>query len=216
MLYRRRGACRQPIRKIVRPVTSRESPGGRHDGCGALTPDAGCASDRCDSLPPPWLSAPVALRAMRRGPASSIRRPNCQSQSQATYCTSTAASGWYRSMARWCGGRDVIERVLFGATDTDELIGAVEEAGRRDDVQALFLDIDSPGGAVNGTPELAAAVAEVSRRKYVYAFTRGRCSARHTGRRARPTRSTRPQREVGSIALSACTSTIRSGSRRRE
>jgi len=67
----------------------------------------------------------------------------------------------------------IIESILFGATDTEELIAEVEQAGRRDDVQALFLDIDSPGGAVNGTPELAAAVAEVSRRKYVYAFTAG-------------------------------------------
>lgn len=67
----------------------------------------------------------------------------------------------------------IIESILFGATDTEALIAAVEEAGRRNDVQALFLDIDSPGGAVNGTPELAAAVAEVSRRKYVYAFTAG-------------------------------------------
>lgn len=42
-------------------------------------------------------------------------------------------------------------------------------------VKAVLLDIDSPGGAVNGTPELAAAIARFSREKYVYAFTAGQC-----------------------------------------
>ena len=56
---------------------------------------------------------------------------------------------------------DFIASVLFGATDTDEAIAAVREAGQRPDVEAVFLDIDSPGGTVSGTPELAQAVANV-------------------------------------------------------
>jgi len=45
-------------------------------------------------------------------------------------------------------------------------------------IEAIFLDIDSPGGSVNGTPELAQAVAEASKAKYVYAFSAGQmCSA---------------------------------------
>ncbi len=96
----------------------------------------------------------------------------------------------------------IIESILFGATDTEALIGAVEEAGRRADVQALFLDIDSPGGAVNGTPELAAAVADVSRRKYVYAFTAGEmCSAAYwVGSQADAIYAT-PSARVGSIGV---------------
>lgn len=96
----------------------------------------------------------------------------------------------------------IIESILFDATDTEELIAAVEEAGRREDVQALFLDIDSPGGAVNGTPELAAAVAEVSRRKYVYAFTAGEmCSAAYwVGSQADAIYAT-PSARVGSIGV---------------
>ncbi len=58
-------------------------------------------------------------------------------------------------------------------TVADEIIAAVNEAGVRPDVHALFLDIDSPGGGVNGTPELAQAVADVSKAKYVYAFSAG-------------------------------------------
>lgn len=68
---------------------------------------------------------------------------------------------------------DLISQILFGATDTDEILAAVNEAGARPDVKAMFLDIDSPGGSVNGTPELAQAVADASRAKYVYAFSAG-------------------------------------------
>jgi signal peptide peptidase SppA len=68
---------------------------------------------------------------------------------------------------------DLISRVLFGAADTDEILGAVNEAGARPDVKAVLLDIDSPGGSVSGTPELAQAVADLSRSKYVYAFSAG-------------------------------------------
>jgi len=72
----------------------------------------------------------------------------------------------------------LIEQVLFGATDSESLIEAVNEAGANPSVQAVFLDIDSPGGSVSGTPELAQAVADLSRTKYVYAFTAGQmCSA---------------------------------------
>lgn len=45
-------------------------------------------------------------------------------------------------------------------------------------VKAVLLDIDSPGGTVNGTPELAAAIRRLSKDKYVYAYTAGMaCSA---------------------------------------
>lgn len=96
----------------------------------------------------------------------------------------------------------IIESILFGATDTEDLIAAVEEAGRRDDVRALFLDIDSPGGAVNGTPELAAAVAEVSRNKYAYAFTAGEmCSAAYWVASQADAIYATPSARVGSIGV---------------
>ena len=68
---------------------------------------------------------------------------------------------------------DLISRLIFGATDTEEIIAAVQEAGARDDVQAIFLDIDSPGSSTNGTPELAQAVADAAKDKYVYAYSGG-------------------------------------------
>lgn len=72
----------------------------------------------------------------------------------------------------------LISQFLCGAIDTECVIEAVNEAAANDAVQAVLLDIDSPGGSVNGTPELAQAVADLSRQKYVYAFTAGQmCSA---------------------------------------
>lgn len=68
---------------------------------------------------------------------------------------------------------DLLSCIFFGAVDTEELIASVQEANARDDVEAVFLDVDSPGGTVEGTPELAQAVADVARTKSVYAFTAG-------------------------------------------
>lgn len=72
----------------------------------------------------------------------------------------------------------IIAQILFGATDTEAVIDAVNEAAADSSVHAVLLDIDSPGGSVTGTPELAQAVADLSRTKYAYAFTSGQmCSA---------------------------------------
>jgi signal peptide peptidase SppA len=72
----------------------------------------------------------------------------------------------------------LIESWLFGAVDTEDAIGAIREAVKNEKVDAILLDIDSPGGTVNGTPELAEAVADASREKFVYAFSGGlMCSA---------------------------------------
>ena len=73
---------------------------------------------------------------------------------------------------------DFFARLLLGATDMEDIEAALIAARDREDVQAVFLDVDSPGGTVNGTPELAALVADVSKAKYTYAFTDGQmCSA---------------------------------------
>ncbi|MCP5535393.1 MAG: S49 family peptidase [Akkermansiaceae bacterium] len=67
---------------------------------------------------------------------------------------------------------------LFGATDTERVRNAVELAAGDRSVGAILLDIDSPGGSINGTPELATAVRNAATRKPVYAFSAGMmCSA---------------------------------------
>ncbi|WP_461785229.1 S49 family peptidase [Prosthecobacter sp.] len=73
---------------------------------------------------------------------------------------------------------DLISSLLFGATDMNEVTDAIQEAVRRDDVQSILIDINSPGGTVNGTPELAQAVADAAKLKTTYAFSAGQmCSA---------------------------------------
>ena len=73
---------------------------------------------------------------------------------------------------------DLISSLLFGATDMDLVTAAIAEAVARDDVKSLLLDINSPGGTVNGTPELAQAVADAAKLKTTYAFSAGQmCSA---------------------------------------
>ena len=68
---------------------------------------------------------------------------------------------------------DLFARVFFGATSSEEIGAALREAGSRPDIKAVFLNIDSPGGTVAGTPELAAAVASLNKQKPVYAFSSG-------------------------------------------
>ena len=73
---------------------------------------------------------------------------------------------------------DLISSLLFGATDMNEVTDAIQEAVQRDDVQSILIDINSPGGTVNGTPELAQAVADAAKLKTTYAFSAGQmCSA---------------------------------------
>lgn len=69
-------------------------------------------------------------------------------------------------------------RLFLGAVDTVEIAAAVEDAGRDSAVRSVLLKINSPGGAVHGTAELAAAVASVAVNKPVVALTEGAaCSA---------------------------------------
>ena len=97
---------------------------------------------------------------------------------------------------------DLFARVLLGATDSEEIGAALREAGQRDDIKAVFLDIDSPGGTVAGTPELAATVASINAQKPVYAFSSGlMCSAAYwIASQARAIYAT-PSARVGSIGV---------------
>ena len=63
---------------------------------------------------------------------------------------------------------DIFDRVILGATSSAEIGSAVREAAGRDDIKAVMLDIDSPGGTVAGTPELAAAVASLNEAPLVW------------------------------------------------
>ncbi|MFZ2828695.1 S49 family peptidase [Hydrogenophaga sp.] len=71
-----------------------------------------------------------------------------------------------------------LARLFLDAVDTVEIAAAIEEAGRDPSVRSVLLKINSPGGAVHGTAELAAAVAGVAVNKPVVALNEGcACSA---------------------------------------
>ncbi len=97
---------------------------------------------------------------------------------------------------------DIFARAFFGATSSEEIGAALREAGARDDIKAVFLNIDSPGGTVAGTPELANAVAALDTRKPVYAFSSGlmASAAYWIGSQARAIYVT-PSAQVGSIGV---------------
>ena len=97
---------------------------------------------------------------------------------------------------------DIFDRIILGACNTGELINAVQEAASRPDIEAIFLDIDSPGGSVNGTPELAQAVADASKAKYVYAFSAGQmCSAAYWVASQADAIYATPSARIGSIGV---------------
>lgn len=69
-------------------------------------------------------------------------------------------------------------QVIGEATDFLEIEAAIAQAGNDPSVKTVMLDVDSPGGTVNGTAECAAAIAELAKKKFVYAYTGGMmCSA---------------------------------------
>lgn len=97
---------------------------------------------------------------------------------------------------------DRFAKAFFGATSSEEIGAALREASARDDIKAVFLDIDSPGGTVSGTPELANAVASLNTHKPVYAFSSGlmASAAYWVASQARAIYAT-PSAQVGSIGV---------------
>lgn len=58
-----------------------------------------------------------------------------------------------------------------GAVDVKDISNDIAEIRDNDEVQAVILDIDSPGGTTTGVPELADVIAELALVKTTYAFT---------------------------------------------
>jgi len=71
-----------------------------------------------------------------------------------------------KAIAAFCGVR---------LCSMEESSAALMQAATDPAVHTILLDIDSPGGTVNGTPELAQVVRSIAKDKHVYAFTAGQC-----------------------------------------
>lgn len=88
-----------------------------------------------------------------------------------------------------------------GAVDVDDVAAELMEAESMDEVANIVLDFDSPGGMVQGTPELAQRIAAVE--KPVYAWSRGTmCSAAYWLAAATRGIFTTPTAVVGNIGVS--------------
>ena len=155
-------------------------------------------------LPGDWLIQPEALRSMALAVRAFNERggPLPQSRPQSPLLTVQDSIGSVSIEGPILRKPNLFARVLMGATGSDEIGAALTEAGQRDDIKAVFLDIDSPGGTVAGTPELAAAVASLNKQKPVYAFSSGlMCSAAYwIASQARAIYAT-PSAQVGSIGV---------------
>ena len=81
------------------------------------------------------------------------------------------------TMLRQVSPRQKIVSALFGVKlcSMEDTSAAILQAAADSSVHTILLDIDSPGGTVNGTPELAQVVRSVAKDKHVYAFTAGQC-----------------------------------------
>ena len=134
-------------------------------------------------LQQPWLITPEAHAAMIAAGQSFFNAPKSpfgpeDDEDTPDLLTVQAGVGIIPIHGPMTRNPDLISRLLFGATDIEEIIEAANAAAICPEVQAVFLDIDSPGGSVSGTPELAQAVADLCKSKYTYAFSGGQmCSA---------------------------------------
>lgn len=87
-----------------------------------------------------------------------------------------------------------------GAVDLRDVMAELKEAEERKDVRGIILDMDSPGGMVSGTPELAEKISQVE--KPIFAFTDGlMCSAAYWIASATDRIFATSSAEIGSIGV---------------
>lgn len=151
----------------------------------------------------PWLITPDALRAMAVAVQTFTAAPSSFPSAEASPLLNIENGvGVIDVSGPLIRKPDIFSQVFFGATDTEYLTAAVREAASRPDVEAIFLDIDSPGGSVTGIPELAQAVADAGKQKPVYAFSSGQmCSAAYWMASQAQAIYATPSAQVGSIGV---------------
>ena len=72
---------------------------------------------------------------------------------------------------------DIFDVLFYGATDTAKIEEAVKSAASDGNIEQIILMINSPGGAVSGTPELGRAVAAAQAVKPVTAYCSDMCAS---------------------------------------
>ena len=151
----------------------------------------------------PWLIAPDSLRAMSAITQAFLANPvELPQRGQSSLLTVENGVGVVAMSGPMIRNPDLLSQILFNAVDTEEITAAVREAANRPDIEAVFLEIDSPGGTVTGTPEMAQAVADAGKQKPVYAFSSGlMCSAAYWVASQAQAIYVTPSARVGSIGV---------------
>ena len=133
-------------------------------------------------LPPgrPWLMEPAAYMRLSAMACPNALHPAASSApASAPYCQreGLATVPVHGTILRRVGGLQRAVFSFFGEefSESGALAQLMASLQADPSVKTVLLDFDSPGGSVNGTPELAAAVARLSREKHVYAYTAGLC-----------------------------------------
>jgi len=154
-------------------------------------------------LKQPWLIVPDSLQAMSSVAQTFLANPReLPQRGQSSLLTVENGVGVVTMSGPMIRNPDLLSQILFNAVDTEEITAAVREAANRPDIEAVFLDIDSPGGTVTGTPELAQAVADAGKQKPVYAFSSGlMCSAAYWVASQAQAIYVTPSARVGSIGV---------------
>ena len=68
-----------------------------------------------------------------------------------------------------------ILKILFGLVDINKIESQVKSLITNNDVQLVFLDMNTPGGSAQGTPEVAQAIRALAKVKPVYTTVKGSC-----------------------------------------
>ena len=151
----------------------------------------------------PWLITSEAMQSMAAQAAAYFdARFSLPESAENPLLTMEDGVGIIRLHGPLMRDPDLISTLLFGATDINQVADAVRQAADSKEVKSILLDIDSPGGTVNGTPELAQVVADASKLKTIYAFSAGQmCSAAYWVASQCQAVYASPSARVGSIGV---------------
>lgn len=104
-----------------------------------------------------------------------------------------------------CGGIERYDNIfmsLFGGTSVSYLMDAFEDAIANPDITAVLFDVNSPGGSVDGPPELAEMIYSARGGKPIWAYvSRQSCSAAYWLSCACEKIISHPSAEVGSVGV---------------
>jgi signal peptide peptidase SppA len=136
------------------------------------------ALNGADVLGRPWAILPETLRVLRntgfaswgRGPTAAVQRRPAQFKEKYGVVSVIPMRGVITH-------RESQRQQIFGGTSIERLRAQFRESLRDSSVLAIVFDVDSPGGEVSGTPELALEIPRARAKKKTVAVANGKALA---------------------------------------